>query len=203
MLSASYASRHSPADNLQIRAISIKTPSAIHAILKIYAEITGMSENPYPPSAQKGMSHMTNQTVVEKIADYIENHLEEDIPLDKIAKELNYSKFYIARVFADNTGYTIYKYIQGRRLTLAARKLAETDKPIVEIAYEARYGSQQAFTLAFSQFYLCTPQTYRKNGVFVPRLPRIRLGSPAATAALRSMHCIPRRGGIWGGKMAA
>ena len=72
-----------------------------------------MSENPYPPSAQKGMSHMTNQTVVEKIADYIENHLEEDIPLDKIAKELNYSKFYIARVFADNTGYTIYKYIQG------------------------------------------------------------------------------------------
>ena len=50
---------------------------------------------------------MTNQTVVEKIADYIENHLEEDIPLDKIAKELNYSKFYIARVFADNTGHTI------------------------------------------------------------------------------------------------
>ena len=46
----------------------------------------GMSENPYPPSAQKGMSHMTNQTVVEKIADYIENHLEEDITLDKIAK---------------------------------------------------------------------------------------------------------------------
>ena len=122
-----------------------------------------MSENPYPPSAQKGMSHMTNQTVVEKIADYIENHLEEDIPLDKIAKELNYSKFYIARVFADNTGYTIYKYIQGRRLTLAARKLAETDKPIVEIAYEARYGSQQAFTLAFSQFYLCKFRVSHKS----------------------------------------
>ena len=118
---------------------------------------------PYPPSAQKGMSHMTNQTVVEKIADYIENHLEEDIPLDKIAKELNYSKFYIARVFADNTGYTIYKYIQGRRLTLAARKLAETDKPIVEIAYEARYGSQQAFTLAFSQFYLCKFRVSHKS----------------------------------------
>ena len=185
MLSASYASRHSPADNLQIRAISIKTPSAIHAILKIYAEITGMSENPYPPSAQKGMSHMTNQTVVEKIADYIENHLEEDIPLDKIAKELNYSKFYIARVFADNTGYTIYKYIQGRRLTLAARKLAETDKPIVEIAYEARYGSQQAFTLAFSQFYLCTPQTYR--------MAYLSPGSPESGLAVRlpPPPCVP------------
>ena len=56
-----------------------------------------------------------------------------------------------------------YKYIQGRRLTLAARELVETKKPITEIAYEAHYNSQQAFTLAFHQLYLCTPQTYRKE----------------------------------------
>lgn len=111
---------------------------------------------------------MGESNIVKRITDYIENHLEDDLSLDKLAEELHYSKFYLARVFVGETGCTIYKYIQGRRLTLAARKLVETENPIIEIAYEARYGSQQAFTLAFEQLYLCTPQAYRKRGIFYP-----------------------------------
>ncbi|MFQ9704859.1 MAG: helix-turn-helix domain-containing protein [Enterocloster clostridioformis] len=65
------------------------------------------------------------------------------MPLDKIANELNYSKFYIARIFTEETKCTIYKYIQGRRLTLAAQKLVETELSIVEIAYEAHYDSHR------------------------------------------------------------
>ena len=77
---------------------------------------------------------MSDNIIVKKIADYIEDNLNEDLSLDKISKDLNYSKFYIARTFAEKTGSTIYKYIQGRRLTLAAKKLVETKKPIIEIA---------------------------------------------------------------------
>lgn len=116
---------------------------------------------------------MNDDRIIEKVASYIENHIEEDLSLDKIAESLNYSKFYMARMFADKTGCTIYKYIQGRRLTLAAKKLAETEESIADIAYEAHYGSQQAFTLAFSRAYQCSPQVYRKNGVFYPKQTRI------------------------------
>ena len=35
---------------------------------------------------------MNSNTVAEKIADYIEAHINEDLPLDKIANALNYSK---------------------------------------------------------------------------------------------------------------
>jgi len=111
---------------------------------------------------------MSESNIVKRITDYIESHLEDDLPLDKIAEELHYSKYYLARVFSEKTGCTIYKYIQGRRLTLAAQKLVETKKSIVEIAHEAHYGSQQAFTLAFEQLYYCTPQMYRKRGIFYP-----------------------------------
>lgn len=75
--------------------------------------------------------------------------------------------------YAEKTGSTIYKYIQKRRLSLAAQQLAETDKPIIDIAYEAHYTSQQAFTLAFHQLYLCTPQTYRKNSMLHAEQSRI------------------------------
>lgn len=70
---------------------------------------------------------MNHSMIVKEAADYIEEHLDEDLPLDKIAKALNYSKFYLSRVFHEETKCTIYKYIQGHRLTLAAKKLVETD----------------------------------------------------------------------------
>ena len=120
---------------------------------------------------------MGEHTIVDKITDYIEKHLTEDLSLDKIATDLNYSKFYIARTFAEKTGTSIYKYIQGRRLTLAAKELVETTKPIIDIAYEAHYNSQQAFTLAFHQLYQCTPQVYRKNGIYYPRQLRMNVQS--------------------------
>lgn len=138
---------------------------------------------------------MKDNIVIEKIVDYIEQHMDEDLTLDRIAKELNYSKFYLARVFTEKTNCTIYKYIQGRRLTLAARKLVETEKPIVEIAYEAHYSSQQAFTLAFQKLYLCTPQIYRKNGVFYPKQAKINM-SHTSIYLLREKLSL-------GGKMAA
>lgn len=117
--------------------------------------------------------HMSEDKVIKKVASYIDQHIEEDLSLDKIAAALNYSKFYIARTFAEETGCTIYKYIQGRRLTLAAKKLVETKEPIIEIAYEAHYNSQQAFTLAFGRLYQCTPQAYRKKGIFYPKQPKM------------------------------
>ncbi len=138
---------------------------------------------------------MNNNAVVKKAVDYIETHIDEDLPLDKIANALNYSKFYLARIFTEETKCTVYKYIQGRRLTLAAQKLVETKQPIVEIAYEAHYDSQQAFTLAFKQFYGCTPKIYRKNGVFYPKQSKISMMS--SPGGYRFMYCLA------GGKSAA
>lgn len=119
---------------------------------------------------------MGDMSITKKVLLYIENNLDKELSLEKIAKELSYSKFYIARTFKDNTGTTLYKYIQGRRLDEAARKLAETKQPIVEIAFEAGYSSQQAFTRSFRCTYICTPQQYRRIGIFTPKQSRIHMG---------------------------
>lgn len=118
---------------------------------------------------------MKDKSIVEKTVSYIENHLNEDLSLDILAEKLHYSKFYLGRAFSEHIGCSIYQYIKGRRLTQAAWELVETDKPIVDIALEAHYNSQQAFTLAFRQVYACSPQIYRKNGVFFPKQGRIRM----------------------------
>lgn len=113
--------------------------------------------------------------IVNKVLQYIEDNLENEINVDKIAGNAGYSKFYLNRIFSDCTGITIYKYLQSRRLTVAAEKLTQTNAPITKIAFEAGYDSQQAFSLAFKQLYVYPPKIYRNIGVFVPKHPRISL----------------------------
>lgn len=111
--------------------------------------------------------------VVNKVIDYMEKNMEEKINLDNISKNVGYSKFHLNRIFVEHTGITIYKYLQNRRLTIAAEKLVKSNKPIAQIAYEAGYDTQQSFSFAFKQIYLYPPKAYRDIGIFMPKQDRI------------------------------
>lgn len=119
----------------------------------------------------------SQKNIVEKAINYIEKNLEKEINLDNISKNIGYSKFYLNRIFTEHTGITIHKYIQNRRLTVAAENLVKSDKPILQIAYEAGYNSQQSFSLAFKQLYLYPPKIYRKMGSFKPKQNRLSMFS--------------------------
>lgn len=113
------------------------------------------------------------KNVVSRVIDYIEKNLEEELRLDTISKNMGYSKFYLNRIFTEQTGISIHKYLQNRRLTIAAEKLVKSEKTIMQIAYEAGYDSQQSFSYAFKQVYLYPPKVYRSMGIFEPRQNRI------------------------------
>lgn len=106
---------------------------------------------------------------------FIEQNLGKEINLDNISKNIGYSKFHLNRIFTEYTGITIYKYLQNRRLTIAAEKLVKTDTPITQIAYEAGYDTQQSFSFAFKQIYFYPPKIYRDTGIFVPKQNRISM----------------------------
>ena len=118
-----------------------------------------------------------NQETIKKVIDYIEKHLDEKMELDNIARHAGYSKFHLNRIFTEETGTTIHKYLQLRRLTIAAEKLAKTDIPVAQIAYEAGYHSQQAFSLAFKKIYLYPPKLYRNMGIFAPKQNRMEMAA--------------------------
>lgn len=132
---------------------------------------------------------MKNNKLIKKIIDYIENNLDGQLSLDEIAKEAGYSKFHLNRLFLECVGCTIYKYIQMRRLTVAAEELVYTKKPIIEIAYEANYSSQQSFTFAFRQLYGHPPQEYRTIKVHNPKFNKFKLKSNLIMLYKSTMKC--------------
>lgn len=98
---------------------------------------------------------------VSRIQHYINDHLDEDITLDDIAKASGYSKFYAIRIYKELTGQTIFETIRALRLTKAAKTLQSSDKKVVDVAMNNGFGSHDGFTKAFYKQFGITPQKYR------------------------------------------
>ncbi|WP_374384674.1 GyrI-like domain-containing protein [Dongia sp.] len=95
---------------------------------------------------------------------YIESHFRDDISLDDIAKNGGVSRFHLSRAFSAATTHSVIGYLRGRRLTEAARRLADGAPDILDVAIEIGYGSHEAFTRAFRDFFGLTPEEVRQRG---------------------------------------
>ena len=92
---------------------------------------------------------------------FIETHFAGDLSLDDIAGSVGVSRFYLTRAFGVATGRSVMSYVRGRRLTEAARSLANGAPDILSVALDAGYGSHEAFTRAFRDQFALTPEAVR------------------------------------------
>lgn len=108
---------------------------------------------------------MNKLSPLKKAILYIENHLDEDIILSEVAKDVGYSYYHFTRIFHSLLGESLSSYIKKRRLSNSAEKLLSTDKKILEIALESGFESSEAYSRAFKKIYGINPISYRKNNV--------------------------------------
>ena len=96
-----------------------------------------------------------------KVLIYIQNHLDEELSLEKLASLAHFSEFHFHRIFTANTGESIKSYVRRLRLERATSDLIFTDLPIIQIAERAGYDTQQSFHRAFKEFFHETPKNFR------------------------------------------
>lgn len=100
---------------------------------------------------------------IQNAIDYIEFNLKEKLSVKDIAKEACLSMYHFHRIFTAFTGETVGDYIRKRRLTEASYELTRSDKKILDIAFDYRFESQEAFTRSFKRNFKSTPGRYRKE----------------------------------------
>ncbi|WP_165005154.1 MULTISPECIES: AraC family transcriptional regulator [unclassified Enterococcus] len=99
-----------------------------------------------------------------RLIDYIEGHLTEDLSISQLAKELLISEYHLKRTFSFIAGMSLFEYIKNRRLTLANRDLLEGQK-VTDVAFKYGYGSIEGFSRAFRDWSGYLPTEAVKKGM--------------------------------------
>ncbi|MDD6044030.1 MAG: AraC family transcriptional regulator [Clostridia bacterium] len=93
---------------------------------------------------------------LDEIIAHINANLGSDLSLDSIAKQFYISKSYLMHKFKETTGCSAHRYIQQKRLILAADLIRE-GLPVADAGARCGYGDYSAFLRAFKKLYGVNP----------------------------------------------
>jgi AraC family transcriptional regulator len=100
----------------------------------------------------------------QKVFEYIDAHLSEDLGVAKLSQVAAFSKHHFLRQFSELYGIGVYQYVQLTRLKRASHRLAFRDsQSVIDIALDSGYDNPESFSRAFKKSIGQTPSEFRKQ----------------------------------------
>lgn len=143
------------------------SPLYVHGIAQSLAvHVVRRYSNP----ALRGTVHRGGLTAhkLKRITDLVQESLEEEFSLSRLAAEAGLSEFHFCRAFKQSTGITPSAYLVRLRMERARRLLRETEKSIIEVGMEVGYTSPSHFAKIFRREVGVSPSSYRQRGQGTP-----------------------------------
>ena len=110
----------------------------------------------------------TTADPLERAMAFVEDHAFEPLTLADLAAVAALSPYHFARQFSSRYGLTPMAFVRARRLGLAAKQLASPHPPpLIDLAFDTGFESQEGFTRAFKRAFGVSPGRYRR-GVALP-----------------------------------
>ncbi|MFH0879846.1 MAG: AraC family transcriptional regulator [Lentisphaerota bacterium] len=136
------------------------------------------------PGSSKEETIRDHQERMNRVLTHIQQHLDEPLTLDDLARVACFSPFHFHRIFAAYVGEPLNSHIRRLRLEFAAHRLCHTHQSITDIALSAGYDTHGAFTKAFTQFFQLSPSQFRKERATTYFWqPELRINSRTTTEA--------------------
>jgi AraC family transcriptional regulator len=142
------------------------------------------------------MTTPTEQTYRQRILQvqlFIQEHLDEELHLDRLARVAHFSPYHFHRIFRGIVGESVTEYVRRLRLESAAVAPKSTDWSVLDIALRAGYNAHEAFSRAFRQMFGASPSQYRagQHPLYVPK--EVPLMSVKTTAREVRIETVPTR----------
>ena len=96
------------------------------------------------------------------LCDYINNHLEENLSLDRLADFFYVSKYHISHLFKDHMGISLHQYIIKKRLH-ASKNGILSGIPLKTLIYQYGFHDYTAFYRAFKKEFGLSPTEFREQ----------------------------------------
>lgn len=108
-------------------------------------------------------ANLKNAHRINIVLDYIMEHYDEDLKLEKIAGLVNMNKNAFCRFFKKGTRKSLFTVINEVRIGKACQHLTETELNILQICFACGFNNISNFNKAFKKIMNVTPLTYRKK----------------------------------------
>jgi AraC family transcriptional regulator len=120
---------------------------------------------------------MSTITSMFEAIEFIESNLKADVAIADVAGAVAHSLYHFCRTFNRIVHHTPYDYLMRRRLSESARELVQTNKKIIDIAFDYRFNHPETYSRAFKRLFGLLPYQWRKQGRVDKRLlmPRLTL----------------------------
>ena len=99
---------------------------------------------------------------IRPVLDYIQEHLDEPLPLDTLASEFYLNKHYFCHLFKKVTGFSATEYIIRNRLA-QARSLLRSGVSVQEAGEQSGFGSNAHFIKTFTNVVGISPGRYARE----------------------------------------
>ena len=93
---------------------------------------------------------------------WIDAHSQNEIDLEHAAEQAGVSPFHFLRLFSSVLGVTPHQYLVRSRLRHAARRLADEERSITDIAYDVGFGDLSNFVRTFHRAAGVSPRKFRQ-----------------------------------------
>lgn len=126
-----------------------------------------------------------------RVADYIESHLADNVPLASLAALVDYSPFHFARAFKRSFGLPPHRYHVNRRIERAKELLAVPGNSVTAVGLAVGFAETSSFSAAFRKLTGRAPSDYRREvnaGTRVLMMP----GQPAVPSGAAGVHEPPQ-----------
>lgn len=110
---------------------------------------------------------------INRVLDYIREHLGEEIKSEKLAGIAAISPFHFHCIFKATIGETLADYVKRTRLEWVALQLQTSETQLAELAAQVGYSSEQALSRAFKNHFGLPPSAFRESFLKILFAPRV------------------------------
>lgn len=112
---------------------------------------------------QKENNRIVYNRNLNRVIEYIHNHLGEKIEIKTLAEISHFSQFHFHRISRALLGEPIGIYITRTRVETAAKMIRYTNLNIKEIGFRVGFETPSSFSKSFKNHFKVSPSSYRKN----------------------------------------
>lgn len=111
-----------------------------------------------------GELRLRNEPVLADVFGYIDSHYARPLSLRDVAQALNLTPGHLTTTVRSKTGRTVNEWILERRMSEARRLLADTEKPVDEVARSTGFTDPSYFARVFRKHHGTTAGAWRRAG---------------------------------------